>query len=297
MIENAWNEYRGWAKRARALQQDAAHSNRRAFIVAGLAAVAGCAAGQFGDAGLPGRILAFTAAAAAGLTPVLGRDILNARREAGWIKARAAAEALKSECFRFAAGLDPYAEPDRRMDVFARRRKALAKPATDAGLSPLPDPATDDARRPPVPLALDWYIKNRLHEQRDGFYGKGQTRHERDMTRVRTITLGLSITGVLIGAGAAVFNAATLAPWVSALSAIGGLFIGYGLLDRKQYLAASYATMQAGLNQVEDVAGGDLKKLVKETETLLEAEHADFAARMAKFIPHPPAAPAQPHHG
>jgi hypothetical protein len=46
MIEEAWNEYRGWTRRARTLQASARRWSSVSFGCAGLAAILGAAAGQ-----------------------------------------------------------------------------------------------------------------------------------------------------------------------------------------------------------------------------------------------------------
>src|SRR5262245_31204970 len=102
-IQNAWDEYRGWAARARSMQAASRKWNTAAFVCAALAAVFGAAASQTGVNPTVGPVLAVLAAFSAGVIPVLGRDILAVGRESGWIRARATAEALKSECYLFAA--------------------------------------------------------------------------------------------------------------------------------------------------------------------------------------------------
>ena len=150
MIEEAWNEYRGWAKRARSLQRSTRQWNRAALVCGSLVAIFGAAASQVPDGLLFGKAMAFMAAVLAAITPVLGREILSVGGEAQWIRARATAEAIKSECFRFAAQLGDYAGSSAK-DVFVARRNALTEPAERAGLTPLHDPVptTGDARRPP----------------------------------------------------------------------------------------------------------------------------------------------------
>jgi hypothetical protein len=96
MIEEAWDQYRGWAKRARTLQTSSRRWNRVAFVCAGLAAILGAAASQV-TGSISGRALAFLAAVAAAMAPILGREILSVDSEARWIRARATAEAIKSE--------------------------------------------------------------------------------------------------------------------------------------------------------------------------------------------------------
>jgi len=77
MIEEAWNEYRGWAKRARVLQGSARRWSRASFVCAGLAAILGAAAGQVPGGVALGRALAFAAAVVAAVTPVIGREVLG----------------------------------------------------------------------------------------------------------------------------------------------------------------------------------------------------------------------------
>ena len=68
--------------------------------------------------------------------------------EAQWIRARATAEAIKSECYRYAARVGDYAGPDRN-EIFRRRRAALIAEATKAGLSGKNVDPKDDPRKPP----------------------------------------------------------------------------------------------------------------------------------------------------
>ena len=110
MIEEAWDEYRGgWAKRARTLQTSSRRWSRVASGCAGLAAILAAVGSQVTGGSISGRALAFLAAVAAAKAPILGREILSVDSEARWIRARATAEAIKSECFRFPAQLGDYA--------------------------------------------------------------------------------------------------------------------------------------------------------------------------------------------
>ena len=77
MIENAWDEYRGWAKRARELQAASRRWNTTAMILAVLAATFGCAAGQMPFGSIWGRVLSSLAAIAAAATPILGREFFG----------------------------------------------------------------------------------------------------------------------------------------------------------------------------------------------------------------------------
>jgi len=151
MIEEAWDEYRGWAKRARALQTSSRRWSRVAFVCAGLAAILAAAASQVTGGSISGRALAFLAAVAATMAPILGREILSVDSEARWIRARATAEAIKSEYFRFAAQVGDYAGSSARaaFAAFIARRNTLSEQAERAALTPLPHPGAEQRRCPP----------------------------------------------------------------------------------------------------------------------------------------------------
>jgi SMODS and SLOG-associating 2TM effector domain 1/Protein of unknown function (DUF4231) len=285
MIEDAWNEYRGWAKRARTLQTAARRWGLIAFVCSGLAALLGTAAGQVTGTSVLGRGLAFAAAVVAAVTPVIGRQILSADSEARWIRARATAETIKSECFRFAAQLGDYAGAAAK-SVFVARRDALAEPAERAGLTPLGDPAPKegDARCPPVPLTALWYIEHRLDEQMR-YYAKGQGENEQAAARLRTISFASAIVAAILGIAGSNFGQESFAPWIGLMTTITVAVLAYGLLDRRQYLAATYGAMATRLSRIKEMfsaATVDLASLVTTTEDLLQSEHAAWSEQMSK---------------
>jgi hypothetical protein len=294
MIENAWDEYRAWAKRARELQGSSRSWNGLALAFAVLAAVLAVAAAQATTGVWWGRVLAFLAAAAAAVTPVLGQDILAVGREADWIRARATAEALKGECFRVAGQVGAYAGTYAR-DTFVARRDALEAPARQANLTPLSDPvgATGDPRRPNVPVDSSWYLQRRLRDQKT-FYANRQIENEHWVARLRAASLGAAVLAALLGVASATLDLPSVAPWIGVMTTLGAMVIAYGLMERSQYLAASYGAMVGALGRIEEqfAAGGlDVAWLVGTTEDLLISEHTVWIERMTKTIPAPPPAP------
>jgi hypothetical protein len=298
MIETAWNEYRGWAKRARDLQEESRRWATCAMLLAVLAAILGAAAGQAGTGPWWGRILAFLAAACVAVTPVLGQDILAVGREGGWIRARATAEAIKSECFRFTARLGDYAGAD-AADLFFRKRDHIVATATSTGLVPLEDPDAADSRRPPDPLVdATWYVEHRLREQKL-YYAGWQRSNEAMVRRLRDGSLAAAVVAAVLGAASAVFDLPFLASWIGVLTTLGVMIVSYGLMERRQYLAASYGAMAAALGRIEERFAArrlDLSELVTATEELLEGEHVAWSKRMTRTIAAPLAAkpPSEP---
>ena len=280
MIEQAWNEYRGWAKRARSLRANAGRWNFWAMIALVVTGVLGAASGFFGanpTDWLPGslsrdqfaRALACAAAVASALSLYVGRQALAVGAESGWLRARATAEAIKSECFRFAGGVGDYA-PDKAFDgaaasAFIERRKAIAARAAGESLTPEDDAvgsAVDD-RRPSRPMTDTWYLSNRIDAQIE-FYKQGQEKSENAHQRLQ---LWSFVAGALIAAVSAVaaVYGARFAAWTGALTTVGAAVSAYGLAERQKYLAASYAAMKANLERLKErylVGGVSLQALV-----------------------------------
>ena len=305
MIEQAWNEYRGWAKRARSLQAKTDRWNFWAMAALILTAFLGAAATFVETYGTswPGsaeivRALACAAAVASALSLYVGRQALAVGAESGWLRARATAEAIKSECFRFAAGVGDYA-PDKASEAdatnaFIERRKAIAARAAGDSLTPQDDPVgpAGDDRRPSRPMADQWYLSKRVDGQIE-FYRNGQEKNERAYQRLQ---LWSFVAGALIAAVSAIaaVYGARFAAWTSALTTIGASVGAYGLAERQKYLAASYAAMKANLERLKErfeVGGVTLQAMVAAAEDLMESEHAAWIDRMTKTIHAPPSPP------
>jgi hypothetical protein len=303
VIEQAWDDYRGWAKRARSLQGKTGRWNFWALVAVIVAASAGAAASYYsaevtGASDAISRALACSAMVASVLSVYFAREILAVGVESGWIRARATAEAIKSECFRFAAGVGDYAAPDGEtataVDAFIRRRQAIAAAAVSASLTPEDDPAgaAGDKRRPSRPMSADWYVKHRIDDQ-IAFYQRGKAENERDCGRLQLIGFIAGAVGVAFGA-AATFYRPRFAEGIGALTTIAAAVAAYGLIDRRKYIAASYAAMKMNLERMKEryAAGGmSLRALVAAAEDLMESEHAAWIDQMAKTISAAPAPP------
>jgi len=311
MIEQAWNEYRGWAKRARSLQAKTDRWNFWALFALIVTGALGAASGFFGanpTDWLPAwlshnafaRALACAAAVASALSLYVGRQALAVSTESGWLRARATAEAIKSECFRFAGGVADYA-PDKASDgdaasAFIERRKAIAARAAGDSLTPEDDPVgpAGDDTRPSRPMTDKWYLTNRVDGQ-IAFYKQGQEKNENAYQRLQLWSFVAGAVIAAVSAVAAVYGA-RFAAWTAALTTVGAAVGAYGLAERQKYLAASYAAMKANLERLKErylVGGASLQALVAMAEDLMESEHAAWIDQMAKTIRPAPSSPTQ----
>ena len=248
MIEQGWNEYRGWAKRARSLQAKTDRWN--VWSMAALVATGALsAAAEFLGADPPGwipvwltdkevvRALACAAAVVSALSLYVGRQALAVGAKSGWLRARATAEAIKSECFRFAGGVGDYA-PDKSTDAdaaaaFIERRKAIAARAAGNSLTPEDNSvgSTGDERRPSRGMADAWYIAKRIDGQID-FYRKGQETNEANYRKLQMASFAAGAVIAVVSAIAAVYGA-QWAAWTGALTTLGAAVGAYGLAERQ----------------------------------------------------------------
>jgi hypothetical protein len=320
LIDTAWDEYRGWAKRARELQSRSQNWSRIALACWAAAAVLGAAAVQAGSVPYVGAALALAAAVMAAVSPLIGKEILSMGSEARWIRARATAEAIKSECYRLAARADDYAGEDAASKFF-KRLEGLTKDAVSAQIAPLPDPvgSKGDRRRPSAPLDLESYKADRIKDQIT-YFSDRQRQHEQAAERLRWLSFGASGVAAVFGVLAASYQlllaqrmpaaefvehvgivhgniadhdvGQIFAAWIAALTTIAASVAAYGLLERRQYLAASFSAMATSLGRLRNVAGNvKPTDLVTQVEDLLQSEHLAWTERMTQTIPAPPTTP------
>ena len=284
MIEAAWDEYRGWAARSRQLQAQLRRWNLASLASAVAAAVFGGVAVEFEHWPPVARAAAGAAAAASALTPMIGREMLSSAVERKWLRVRALAEGIKSECFRFAARLTPYDAADAGARFLAWRT-ALTAGAASEQVAPLADPVPPqgDKRRPAVTMDAEWYVERRLRDQR-AYYDHGQRANEHAAARLRWLSAGASLMAVIFAGVAAAGFAVTA--WVGVFVTVAAAIVAVGLLEKRHYLAAEYALMVGALDRVHEAWTAGLiefAELVDRTEALLGAEHAAWVQTMARF--------------
>jgi hypothetical protein len=302
MLRQAWNDYRGWAKLARDLQTETRRWNLAAVVLVIAAAVFGAIASVAPEAW--SSWVAGAAAIASAVGAYLGKQIVGSGDEEGWIRARAAAEAIKSECYRYSARAGAYA-PDpnaSKADADAAAAKALvtrtaeiAKAATDRLLvradNPIPD-GDSDKGEPPDAMTKDWYGKFRIQDQRD-YYRKAIARNQAAVSRLWWIAFAAGLLAVVFGA-AGILSAPRFAPWIGAATTVAAAIAAYGLIDRRKYLIASYAAMRSSLEQIvglDTAAPIKLPDLVTATEDLLDGEHKAWLPQMLGMQHQVPPAP------
>lgn len=294
MIEQAWKRYCGWAAQARERQGNAHQWMKISLGLALLAAVCGTAADQarhwpFLHERLGGLgetvigVVAGLAALGSALQAWLAKEKLSAENEAQWIKARAAAEAIKSECYRYAGGTGAYAPSGDAADkLFADRISALQSDAEAAGISPA-DGAIPAARPvPPVPMDKAFYLKNRVDDQL-GYFQKDRVKSDARISQMRWLSIISMLIAAVCGGHAAFAEGSPAAGWIGVLTTIIAAITAYSFADRHKQNSIKAGMMVNRLNDLKLRAESlSLDVLVTRTEDMMVAEHALWLTMMAK---------------
>jgi hypothetical protein len=273
LLREAWNEYRGWAKLARQLQASTERGNSWGMYCLVLAAVCGALTttmSTWSHAFLRAATLAATLASAVGA--FLVRRFFDSGEEADWSQARATAEEIKSECFRYAAGAYTDGEA---ANVFDLRTSELAKQAAAKSLVRVSDPVPDsgDKREPVVPITKDWYTTTRVRDQ-ISYYRHARARIQSIVNRTWWISFGSFFAAVAFGALSAFFDP-RFAGWIPAMTTVGLMTAAYGGFGRYKYLISNYAAMQVSLERILEqdmVYPMSLAEIVTKGEDLFQSE-------------------------
>jgi hypothetical protein len=287
LLEVGWKDYRGWAEASRALQRASRHQSIWALVIASGAALFGALASiHWPTDGIVVVAASLIAASLAGIGAILGRYILDCNAQQRWIQARATAESIKSECYRYAARCGEYGLKDAALR-FKNRIDALAAAAVAKGAVADAQARVAAGPGPKMGMTADWYQANRLLEQRKWYETRsGQHASKAGLLRRTGFILG-SVTAAL-GAVSAAHLVDWVAPLIAMMTTITTSIAAYGALSRHTYLAASYSAMASQIDKLvalhkDGVLPDD--KLVESGEDLLSSEHRAWADRVAQNRP------------
>ncbi len=150
-------------------------------------------------------------------------------------------------------------------------------------------------------MTKDWYSSARIQDQ-IAYYRDARARNQKDADELWWIAFAAGFLAIVFGA-AGIASAPRFAPWIGAMTTVAASVAAYGLIDRRKYLIASYAAMQARLEEIlglDASAPMSLADLVSTTEDLLESEHRAWLPQMLAIqhtAPPPPKAQGQDQPG
>jgi hypothetical protein len=197
VLDIPWHAYRTWAVTARFLKKDLNHWTRYTLWLAIIGAVL-AAGGQefgvlkaFGTWPMLAKGAAVLASFAVALSAYFGKEALTVNKTADWIKARSAAESLKSATFLYRAGAPPFDTADRAKILFERVSAIEQRVASIQARSAAQESTAPDLS----PLTVDDYILKRVDDQ-IGYYDRLAGEYQRTNDRLRNATFWLGAASV-----------------------------------------------------------------------------------------------------
>ena len=283
MFTLLWQQYRTWADTARHLKEQNGRWKRNVLILTVVGTALATLGPHAGNA-LVARVLPMIGAAALAVATFFGKELLDAAHEERWTRARAAAEAFKSEACKYLVHIPPYDTEDRATKLKARMDE-LAKVI----IKGQPDDIPEDQSKKNLPTqawTIDDYLVKRLDDQVT-FYTNKAAAHTAWMNRGRTISLTLGCTSVLLGAvtGATPEGATLSAAVLGLVTTAGGSIGAYFQAGHYQAIALKYRETALALRALKaeftsPITAQSSADLVTSAETIMQAENAGWLTEM-----------------
>jgi hypothetical protein len=279
MFTLLWQQYRTWADTARHLKERNAGWKRKVLTLT-IAGTALATLGPHSSNALVARVLPMIGAAALAVATYFGKELLDAGHEERWTRARAAAEAFKSEACKYLVKVPPYDSVD-RVAKLKMRLDELAKVIVKGQ----PDDISDDQSKKDLPTqewTFDDYLVKRLDDQVT-FYRNKAMEHTARMNRGRIVSLTLGCTSVLLGAvtGATPEGATLSGAVLGVVTTAGGALGAYFQAGHYEAIAVKYRETALALSalKAEFTSPGatqDAAGLVTSAEAIMQAENVGW---------------------
>lgn len=242
-------------------------------------------------------VLGVASALALAYAAWIAQRLLSGKEANDWVVARAVGEALKSESFRYATRVDPYADATGRAGILVAR---AAKIGTPAVLLALPQVTDKDAVKnlPATPMTATAYDKDRASEQ-SKWYRDNADLHRTKRTQWENVGLVLSAVAVALGVLHVIFEQALIAAWLAVLGGIGTAIAAHVAAQRHKTIEDGYRAAAAGLDErialwkAEPEPESDQARsaFVSNCENTMRTENG---AWQAEWMAAPAPAPTQP---
>ena len=241
-LKYIWGQYRTWDLTAQGLRQGVARWRKIVLALSVGGAVFGTLAKHIDSlnmASWPGWLpptLGLLGGLALGLAGYFTKELLNPGPEAKAVRARAAAEALKSNAYLVATGAPPYASATNADELLAKAQEIRAGVEDLAPLSITSQQEVEGM--PSVPLSVDDYVRQRVVQQVEEFYLPKVRMNAKKLALGRRLSLILGVLAVVLGLWSA--KSTTVAGWVAVIGAITAAVAAHQYAERYQFLSVSY---------------------------------------------------------
>ena len=254
VLREIWQKHQRWSGAAGDVQQALNRWRLSNLALLVLGAIAAAFAAQTWLASSAVTALAAVSAAVLAVAAFIQGSMLTPEKMSRWTGARAASEALKAETYRYLAGVQPYAGPDRDERLQAQLGTVQTRAKELLIEEQLATPG--DGKLPPVDT-FERYVENRAQEQATWHRSKIEE-HMRKARALRYCQLAATIAGAVLAAIAGALPGAHLAAWTAAATTIAAAFATHVAATQHQRIAASYAATADQLERL--IVGVDATK-------------------------------------
>ncbi|MCQ8190169.1 DUF4231 domain-containing protein [Streptomyces rugosispiralis] len=266
-LVEAWRQQSVWSQAANRVKTSISRARLLALLLGVCFAVLGAASAQvMDDSPAWGRSLAFAAAIAAGLTPLVGQHA-TPQRVRDWTRLRSISEGLKAEVYARLAGGSVYraADPDA---LLVERVEQLQFESADltrytAELSPV-------LRDLPAIGDLVSYMETRVKGQINNYYlpRAQQMRSRLAVVRRVEFTFG-ALTTVLAAVGGA-FEVAFAGMWLAVAATAGTAVTAYAATGKYDYQELEFSRTASELERTYQRWLRDLPMSPEDEDRLIE---------------------------
>jgi len=214
---------------------------------------------------------------------LLGTDHVTA-----WIRARAIAEALKREAYKYAAGAAPYDDPDatKKAVLIEQERVKIEQDGEDL-LPTLVDGGAGQGSLPRDALTHDEYVQRRVDGQRTGFYQPKAGQYKKIAHRLRATEFGLALLATAITAIASVYGKSAplfginfdVAAFTAVLTTIAGAVLAHIEASRYDFLVMTYLATARRLEDRRNGSKDPWSTFVNDCEAIIAAENTSWIAK------------------
>jgi hypothetical protein len=277
-----------WSVTANKLKASIDQARWAVFAFSVLGALLAALASQVGppSAATTSTWLAIAGALSLATATFFTQRLLGQEHISGWVRARAIAEALKREAYKFAAGAAPYDEANAESLLNAEYQKIeddgddlIGALETNPGAGSLPR----------AMLTTETYVKQRADKQIE-FYNTHARTYRTAATWLRRSEFGLALAATLITAIASVTGKSTLisdvpfdiAALTAVLTTVAGAVLAHIEASRFDFLVTTYLATARRLQGRKEGSREPLSAFVNDCENIIATENMSWIAKWTK---------------
>lgn len=288
-LNSIWGQYRTWAITSRKYTNEVTRWRKIVLWLSISGAILGTlsqqlpAWGMFTAESWWSRGLGFASGVALGLAAFFTKEIFSPDPEGRAVRARAAAEALKSQAYLIATGAPPYDSAS--TDLFAKQDRVTKAVENLTSITLKPEQKLE--RLISAPMTVEDYLKQRVDDQIT-YYTNSAIANEKKISTGRMLSWTFGAAGVILGFLAT--QRPSAAAWVAVIGTITAAIAAQQYSGRYQFLILTYQAAMEELGELKNRWAGEHKtlgvaadhKLVLAVEKVITSENSAWMVEWTK---------------